>query len=298
MSPWASDVEVVTIGCGENLPQLLPTARIAHMRQAEHALRDLSERLLEAHQIPETRHQPYLLLCASALDADPAWEFADVIDKAGTVPVALAAPASTAAAHFPEAEILNASLNEPQQLDYAGAEITVQRLEHAAYLQITTALKVSWQPSHMAEGPWQAPETDAGEDSGEEGTAQEVEESEAYDLHKPEIRALGPVEVTGVDSTGHGRLQGLRRSLGSDPANPYVPRRSSGDGPCRPAVRRQAPALGRALPAGDDHLIIDVTHTVVAYRTLAGPHHDLSAARQAVATGLGVDDAAELPYRD
>lgn len=153
MSPWASDVEVVTIGFGEDLPQLLPTARIAHMRQAGHALRDLSERLLEAHQMPETQHQPYLLLCASALDADLAWEFADVIDKAGTVPFTLVAPASTAAAHFPEAEILNASLGEPQQLDYAGTEITVQRLEHAAYLQIATALKVSGQPPHPAEGP-------------------------------------------------------------------------------------------------------------------------------------------------
>ncbi|MFE5372733.1 hypothetical protein [Streptomyces mirabilis] len=91
MSPWASDVEAVTIGFGEDLPQLLPTARIAHMRHAAHALRDLSERLLEAHQMPETQHQPYLLLCASALDADLAWEFADVIDKAGTVPVTLVA---------------------------------------------------------------------------------------------------------------------------------------------------------------------------------------------------------------
>ncbi|MFF2132368.1 hypothetical protein ACFVW1_44900 [Streptomyces olivochromogenes] len=461
MSPWASDVEVVTIGFGEDLPQLLPTARIAHMRQAAHALRDLSERLLEAHQIPETQHQPYLLLCASVLDADLAWEFADVIDKAGTVPVTLVAPASTAAAHFPEAAILNASLNEPQQLDYAGAEITIQRLEHAAYLQITTALKVSGQPSHPAEGPWQevpdepdsrqqpqrlapertsapttaaptipsraadvsteifpallaastdpaglrllptaeapaeaeedpaqedpgtettadpvpaAPETDV--DSGEEGAAQEVEESEAHDLRAPEIRVLGPVEVTGVDSTGHGpriaqlaallyfrpgrsadilcsdmdpvspwsastlnaRLQGLRRSLGSDPAgNPYVPRRRSGEDPYRlsPGVRCDwtrflqlveralplgpagLPDLGRALalvrgrPFGGRPLpwaepyqqemitrIIDVAHTVAAYRTSAGPHHDLSAARQAVATGLDVDDAAELLYRD
>ncbi|MGW4994618.1 AfsR/SARP family transcriptional regulator [Streptomyces mirabilis] len=155
MSPWASDVEVVTIGFGEDLPLLLPTARIAHMRQATHALRDLSERLLEAHQMPETQHQPYLLLCASALDSDLVWEFADVIDKAGTVPVTLVAPESTAAAHFPAAEVLNASLGEPQQLDYAGTEITVQRLEHAAYLQITTALKVSGQPAHPAEGPWQ-----------------------------------------------------------------------------------------------------------------------------------------------
>ncbi|MFD7055601.1 LysM peptidoglycan-binding domain-containing protein [Streptomyces mirabilis] len=464
MSPWASDVEVVTIGFGEDLPQLLPTARIAHMRQAAHALRDLSERLLEAHQMPETRHQPYLLLCASALDADLAWEFADVIDKAGTVPVTLVAPASTAAAHFPEAAILNASLGEPQQLDYAGTEITVQRLEHAAYLQITTALKVSGQPPHPAEGPWQevpdepdsrqqpqrlvperttaptsdaatgpssaeaadvsaevfpallaastnpaglrllpttrapakakedpakkdlgtaatapspaAPERDGGEGSGEEGAAQEVEESEAHDLHAPEIRVLGPVEVTGVDSTGHGpriaqlaallyfrpgrsadilcadmdpvspwsastlnaRLQGLRRSLGSDSAgHPYVPRRSSGDDPYRlsPGVRcdwtrflqlveralplgpagltdlekaltlvRGRPFGGRPLPWAEPYQqemitrIIDVTHTVATYRTPAGPHHDLSAARQAVATGLDVDDTAELLYRD
>ncbi|MCF2435644.1 hypothetical protein LV779_18300 [Streptomyces thinghirensis] len=50
-----------------------------------HALRDLTERLLEAHQLPDTVHQPYLLLCASVLDADTAWEFADVIDKAGDI---------------------------------------------------------------------------------------------------------------------------------------------------------------------------------------------------------------------
>ncbi|MFD7283850.1 hypothetical protein ACFV80_44410, partial [Streptomyces sp. NPDC059862] len=300
MSPWAADVEVVTVGFGEDLPQLLPTARIAHMRQAAHALRDLSERLLEAHQVPETQHQPYVLLCASSLDEDTAWQFADVIDRAGAVPVTLIAPASTAAAHFPEAEILNASLSDPQNLDYAGTDITVQRLEHAAYLQITTALKVSGQPSHPAEGPWQevpdeldsmqqpaqaspqestasataaapipapaaatdvsgevfpallAASTDpsglrllspapssAGRDdesgsgteaavpsalaspaasdstdtteaaeaddpgAAEERTASEAEECEAHDLHAPEIRVLGPVEVTGVDSTGH-----------------------------------------------------------------------------------------------
>jgi hypothetical protein len=40
------------------------------------------------------------------------------------------------------------------------------------------------------------------------------------------------------------------------------------------------------------------THTVATYRTSAGPHHDLSAARQAVATGLDVDESAEILYRD
>ncbi|GAA3797415.1 hypothetical protein GCM10022403_034140 [Streptomyces coacervatus] len=468
MSPWASEVEVVTVGFGEDLPQLLPTARIAHMRQAAHALRDLSERLLEAHQMPETEHQPYLLLCASSLDADTAWQFTDAIDKAGTVPVTLIAPASTAAAHFPEAEILNASLHEPQNLDYTGVDITVQRLEHAAYLQITTALKVSGQPAHPAEGPWQnvpdepdhmkqpkqtapeeqtasaavpsvslaapsdagsgvfpalltasadpsglrllptatpstpaggdpgpgteavpappaaaettegaeAPEADAHEASLEEREGPEAEECEAHDLHAPEIRVLGPVEVTGVDSTGHGprmaqlaallffrpgrsadvlcsdmdpvspwssstlnaRLQGLRRSLGNDPAgNPYVRRRSSGEDPYQlaPGVRcdwsrflqlveralplgpsgltdlekaltlvRGRPFGGKALPWAEPYQqemvtrIIDVAHTVATHRTPAGPHHDLSTARQAVATGLDVDDTAELLYRD
>lgn len=458
MSPWAGEVEVVTIGFGEDLPQLLPTSRIAHMRQAAHALRDLSERLLEAHQMPETQHQPYVLLSASTLDADTAWEFADVIDKSGTVPVTLIAPASMAAAHFPEAEILNASLSEPQLLDSVGTSITVQRLEHAAYLQITTALKVSGQPADPAEGPWQevpdepdvgqqpdpfaaeeptvhkpdaasdlslataadtrdsevfpallAASTDpaglhllpateapgeAEEDPVENGPDAEAEEaptskapesaggedsddeSEAHDLHAPEIRVLGPVEVTGVASTGHGprsaqlaallyfrpgrsadvlcadmdpvspwsvttlnaRLQGLRRSLGNDPGgHPYVPRRSAGDDPYRlsPAVRcdwttfvqlaeralPQGPAglpdLQRALdlvrgrPFGTRPLpwaepyqqemitrIIDIAHTVATYRTPTGPHHDLAAARQAVATGLDVDESAELLYRD
>ncbi|MFC9931682.1 hypothetical protein [Streptomyces sp. NPDC127190] len=471
MSPWAAGVEVVTVGFGEDLPQLLPTARIAHMRQATHALRDLSERLLEAHQMPETQHQPYVLLCASSLDKDTAWQFADVIDRAGAVPVTLIAPASTAAARFPEAEILNASLSEPQTLDYVGTDITVQRLEHAAYQQITTALKVSGQPPHPAEGPWQdvpeelegvqqpeqappdesvaphrampalaaaadvsgdvfpallaastdpsglrllspttssveadgeadpdteqavpsAPESRAGEDFAdtaqaaeadvpatalEEPTVPATEACKAHDLHAPEIRVLGPVEVTGVDSSGHGprmaqlaallyfrpgrsadvlcadmdpvspwststlnaRMQGLRSSLGSDSnGNLYVPRRKAGDDPYRlgPGVRcdwtrflqlveralpmgpsglpdlekalslvRGKPFGGRPLPWAEPHAqemitrIIDVAHTVATYRIPAGPHHDLSAARQAVSSGLDVDETAELLYRD
>ncbi|WP_030618381.1 LysM peptidoglycan-binding domain-containing protein [Streptomyces achromogenes] len=471
MSPWAADVQVVTVGFGEDLPQLLPTARIAHMRQAVHALRDLSERLLEAHQMPETRHQPYLLLCASPLDEEVAWQFADVIGRARAVPVVLIAPANTAAAHFPEAEMLNASLSEPQNLGYVGTDITVQRLERAAYLQITTALKVSGQRPHPAEGPWQVvpeelagtqqpeqespqeavarntalsasaaasdvsgeafpallaastnpsglrllspttsevgaddeaspntgptvpstPQSRAGADSSdmpqaakadapapavEETTAPETEAGEAHDLHAPEIRILGPVEVTGVDSTGHGpriaqlaallyfrpgrsadvlcaamdpvspwststlnaRMQGLRSSLGSDSSGIlYVPRRKAGGDPYRlgPGVRcdwtRFLQLVERALPLGPSGLtdlekalrlvrgkpfggrplpwaepyaqemitrIIDVAHTVATYRIPAGPHHDLSAARQAVSTGLDVDETAELLYRD
>ncbi|MFF2217374.1 hypothetical protein [Streptomyces antibioticus] len=471
MSPWASDVEIVTVGFGEELPRLLPTARIAHMRRPSHALRDLGARLLEAHQIPETRRHPYLLLCASALDEDTSWQFADAIARAGTVPVTLIAPASTAAADFPEAAILNASLSEPQHLDPVGTDITVQRLEHAAYQQIATALKVSGQPPHTPEGPWRSvpdelnstgrpqqatppqepaavpaasipspsPEPARGAsdtvfpallaaatdpsrlrflspttssprpgdgtgadtaaassgprsptvgDSGDAAAADnnkaavaepavpEGKEHEAQALHAPQIRVLGPIEVTGVDSTGHGpkmaqlaallyfrpgrsaqvlcadmdpaspwststlnaRMQGLRSSLGSDPAgHPYVPRRKSGDDPYRlaPGVQcdwtrflqlaehalplgpsglgslekaltlvRGKPFGGRPLPWAEPlqqemlTRIIDVAHTVATYRIPAGPDHDLSAALRAVATGLDADDTAELLYRD
>ncbi|MGW4561009.1 LysM peptidoglycan-binding domain-containing protein [Streptomyces sp. NPDC004561] len=464
MSPWASEVEVVTVGFGEDLPQLLPTCRIAHMRQPAHALRDLTERLLEAHQMPDASNQPYLLLCAATLDADTAWQFADVIARAGGVPVTFIAPASSAGAYFPEAEILNASLSTPQRLDSIGTDITVQRLEHAAYEQITTALALSGQPAEPAQGPWQevpdepgpgrqsdlamaeafdgldpAADSDSGsqapaaapvtgdvtdsevfpallaasadpsglrllpaashpgqEDPGEDLAADppETEEAEvpaslvpgahgaggtaagdAHDLHAPEIRVLGPVEVDGVASSGHGpriaqlaalmyfrpnrsadalcsdmdpltpweastlnaRLRGLRSAWGNDPAgNAYVPRRRTGDDPYRlsPAVRcdwtkflqiaeralPQGPAglqdlekalgLVRGRPFGSRPLpwaepfqqemitrIIDVAHTVATYRIPAGPHHNLSAARQAIATGLDVDDSSELLYR-
>ncbi|MFE0930221.1 LysM peptidoglycan-binding domain-containing protein [Streptomyces mutabilis] len=465
MSPWAGDVEVVTVGFGEELPQLLPTTRIAHMRQPAHALRDLTERLLEAHQLPDHAHQPYLLLCASPLDADIAWELADVIDKTGDIPVTVVAPASTAAPHFPDAELLNASLSTPQPLETTGHDITIQRLEHAAYLQITTALKVAAQPAHEAEGAWKdvpgepasaeqreqgdrsaapgpvaaksgdaaAQEAEAGGEvfpallaaagptglpllpssaptsltqggdspgadtpaagtrpspgPGEEApdaeptvgapsTAAKAAEGTTDDPHAPQIRVLGPIEVTGVAGTGHGprlaqlatllffrpgrsaetlcadmdpanpwslstlnaRMQGLRRSLGSDPdGDPYVPRRKSGQDPYRlsPAVRCDwthfLQLVERALPAGPAGLpdlekalslvrgrpfggaplpwaepyqqemttrIVDVAHTVATYRTAPGPHQDLSAARRAVATGLDADQTSELIYRD
>ncbi|MEW1569691.1 hypothetical protein AB0454_43030 [Streptomyces sp. NPDC093509] len=444
MSPWAGEVEVVAVGFGDDLPQLLPTARIAHMRQPSHALRDVGERLLEAHQMPETSRQPYLVLCTASLDADAAWGFADIIDKAGAVPVTLVAPASSAAAHFPEAEILNASLDTPQRLESVGTDITVQRLDRASYLQITTALKVSAQPAHPAEGAWrdvpaepdhiQKPEDnmEATHDPAAVASAPSVEDHAHEDAfpallaattspsssplqtrqprasadadrprpvtapdaapaedsdgadsdpgpretrisQPPEIRVLGPVTVTGVDSNGHGqriaqlatllyfrpgrsahivcsdmdpvrpwtlstlhaRLGGLRRALGNNADGiPYVPRRQD-PYHLSPGVRcdwtRFEELVERALPRGQAGLhdleealalvqgppfagkplpwaepyqqemitrIIDVAHTVATYRTPAGPHHDLTAARRAVACGLDVDQTAELLYRD
>jgi hypothetical protein len=139
-------------------------------------------------------------------------------------------------------------------------------------------------------------------------------------------------------ATLNARMQGLRRALGNDPlGNSYVPRRRSGEDPYRlsPALRcdwstflhlvehalphgpdglpdleqalglvRGRPFGARPLPWAEPHQqemttrIIDTAHTVATYRTAAGPHHDLSKARHAIATGLDVDDSAELLYRD
>ncbi|MFI6358619.1 bacterial transcriptional activator domain-containing protein [Streptomyces sp. NPDC050743] len=221
-----------------------------------------------------------------------------------------------------------------------------------------------------------AAEADAPGTALEEPAAPEEEKCEAQDLHAPEIRVLGPVEVTGVDNTGHGPKMAQLATLlyfrpgrsadvlcaDMDPVHPVVdnhpqrthagPAQLTGQRhsrqplrpatqdrrrplPARPTIRcdwtrflqlaehalplgpagltdleqaltrvRGKPFGGRPLPWAEPYQqemitrIIDVAHTVATYRTPAGPHHGLTAARQAVATGLDVDDTAELLYRD
>ncbi|MFD7163642.1 LysM peptidoglycan-binding domain-containing protein [Streptomyces violascens] len=464
MSPWAEHVEIVTLGFGDELPQLLPTSRIAHKREPAHAVRDLGDWMLTAYQQPDEAALPYLLLCAAELDSDTAWQLAEALDKAGDLPVTLVASASPASHHFPNAEILDASSSELQEVDTIGLPLRLQRLDDAAFQQIAAELRISGQPPIPADGAWQnvptepaappsttpttptpaeaepasaAPTAQAGSQasaptslgafpalvtastdpaalhlvparpqasspqpadtprtSGTSGTEAEASEpvpstgsaapvgegegeaQEAHDLHAPEISVLGPVHVPGVSSSGHGpraaqlaallffkpgrradtlcvdmdplapwskktldsRLGDLRRGFGDDPhGNPYVPRRTARDdtynlspqvrcdwgrfeqlaeralagGPACVGDLERALGLVRGKPFGANALpwalphqqemitrIIDVAHTVATWRLAPGPHHDLSAARQAVATGLEVDETAEIIYRD
>ncbi|WP_438296269.1 LysM peptidoglycan-binding domain-containing protein [Streptomyces sp. HUAS TT7] len=154
MSPWAEHVEIVTLGFGDELPHLLPTSRIAHKREPAHAVRDLGDWMLTAYQQPEEAALPYLLLCAAELDSDTAWQLAEALDKAGDLPVTLVASASPTSHHFPDAEILDASSSELQDLDTIGP-IRLQRLDDAAFQQIAAELRISGQPSIPAEGAWQ-----------------------------------------------------------------------------------------------------------------------------------------------
>ncbi|MFJ8313343.1 MULTISPECIES: LysM peptidoglycan-binding domain-containing protein [unclassified Streptomyces] len=453
MSPWAQQVEIVTLGFGDELPQLLPTSRIAHKREPAHAVRDLGDWMLTAYQQPDDADQPYLLLCAAELDNDLAWQLAEALDKAGDLPVALVAPAAHAGHHFPDAPVLDASSSGLQDVEDIGLAVRLQRLEGSAFQQIAAELRISGQPPIPAEGAWQnvpgeadaptatppsapaepaeipsamadpssgpamlgafpalmtattdpaalrlvstptspapstpqtgnhldapRPDTKASLPPASVSSApDEEDEADAHDLHAPEISVLGPIQLPGVSVSGHGprvaqlaallyfkpgrsadtlcadmdpltpwskktldtRLGDLRRSFGDDAhGNPYVPRRTGRDdsyslsphvrcdwtrfeqlakhalanGPTAVGELERALSLVRGKPFGASPLpwaqphqqemvtrIVDVAHTVATWRMVPGPHHDLAAARQAIATGLEVDESAELIYRD
>ncbi|MEU8893710.1 LysM peptidoglycan-binding domain-containing protein [Streptomyces sp. NPDC048442] len=155
-SPWAANSEVLVVGFGAELPRLLPTTRIRYVEQAAHAVRDLAERAIETHQDAEDAPaRPWILIIAGSLTSDDAWALADALDKARNVPACVVLPAS-ARAHFPDADVLNADLDDtqPQQLPSLGLEVLLQRMEPAAYQDILSALATAEQPAQDANGAW------------------------------------------------------------------------------------------------------------------------------------------------
>ncbi|MDN3059413.1 LysM peptidoglycan-binding domain-containing protein [Streptomyces sp. SRF1] len=353
MSPWADQADILLIGLGRELPRLLPSSRVRHLPHAAAAIRDLGERLLEAHQDPELGAQlPWMLICAARINEDEAWQLADALDKARGLKVAAILPASGIGPLFPDAITLDARSDAAQELEALGARLRLQSVSGDAYEQLLATLSVTAQPARPATGVWEkvppeptaadplpspvegpaleeeggpgekqapdapfpaligaasdpaglrllspavpaqdrpeqdgddTPDTDAarsgaqaapdaesptGTGSAEDSSGDdEAETPAARDLHAPEIRVLGPLEVTGVGASGHGpkltelavllyfrphrdaagiceamdpmrpwspstlnaRMYGLRNKLGTDPdGNPYVPRRTRG----------------------------------------------------------------------
>ncbi|WP_415954416.1 hypothetical protein [Streptomyces sp. KLOTTS4A1] len=461
-APWAQQAELICVGFGTELQGLLPSSRLAYVREPAHAVRDLAERLLSARQFPEEAHQPYVL-CAKSLDPDSSWLLAEALQNAGDVPVALVAPSGGVTQLFPEAHVLDASADGAQHVDAVDLPVRLQRLDRSAYQQIVTAFQVASQPAEPAQGMWRnvpgesstveeaaegggqplvaavarpvvrvsagsSPTTaerssvpvafqtassepgglrlisslspvpspaaggrEPGEDEhgpgGEQPTTTPVEPDaeaaggaaavlEVEELHVPEIRVLGPVDVTELASSGQGprlaqlaallyfkadrdgdtvcadmspnnpwsrdtltaRMKDLRTRLGTDAdGEPYVPRRTARDTPFRisPRLRcdwtrfqqlaeqgldagpsglaalEKALQLVRGRPFGEHPLpwcdplrqemtvrIVDVAHTVAAWRMAPGPARDLAAARQAVTVGLTADEVSEVLFRD
>ncbi|AZP22830.1 hypothetical protein EJC51_46440 [Streptomyces aquilus] len=139
-SPWSDGLELITVGCADGLDHLLPTPALTPLPDGQHAVREATERLLEAHQSTDAGQQPLVVLSADPLTASTAWHFADLTTTPATRPLTLIAPAHTTAPHFPDAPVLDTADNRAQYLEHLDTWVTLQRLTPTAYLQITHAL--------------------------------------------------------------------------------------------------------------------------------------------------------------
>ncbi|WP_438453179.1 LysM peptidoglycan-binding domain-containing protein [Streptomyces asiaticus] len=155
MSPWADQADILLIGLGRELPRLLPTSRVRHLPHAAAALRDLGERLLEAHQDPELGAQlPWMLICAARINQDEAWQLADTLDKARGLKVATVLPASGIGPLFPDAVHLDARSDGAHEVEALGARLRLQSVSGDAYEQLLATLSVAEEPARPATGVW------------------------------------------------------------------------------------------------------------------------------------------------
>ncbi|MFD8339286.1 LysM peptidoglycan-binding domain-containing protein [Streptomyces solisilvae] len=155
MSPWADQADILLIGLGQELPRLLPSSRVRHLPHATAAIRDLGERLLEAHQDPELGAQlPWMLICAARISEDEAWQLADALDKARGLKVAAVLPASGIGPLFPDAVHLDACSDGAQEVEVLGARLRLQSVSSDAYEQLLATLSAAEEPARPATGVW------------------------------------------------------------------------------------------------------------------------------------------------
>ncbi|MBO3681727.1 LysM peptidoglycan-binding domain-containing protein [Streptomyces sp. NEAU-YJ-81] len=181
MSPWADQADILLIGLGHQLPRLLPTSRIRHLPHAAAAIRDLGERLLEAHQDPELGAQlPWMLICAARINQDEAWQLADALDKARGLKVAAVLPADGIGPLFPDAVRLDTRSDGAQEVDVLGSRLRLQSVSADAYEQLLETLSVAEQPARPATGVWEKvpPEPTASDPLPSPGEGPALEEKE------------------------------------------------------------------------------------------------------------------------
>ncbi|GAA1264537.1 LysM peptidoglycan-binding domain-containing protein [Streptomyces aureus] len=149
LGPHADHVEVVASGLGA-MGADLQAFGVQYLPDVRQAAGAFASRILEAHQDPDDREIPYVMLCGGGLDADTAWQIAETLDRSRDLtPCVLVLPAS-AASVFPDAEILDASADAPQRVSALGTDVLLQRLDAASIAQLAAAYR---QTSRSAEGP-------------------------------------------------------------------------------------------------------------------------------------------------
>ncbi|MFF6953866.1 hypothetical protein ACFZAD_35185 [Streptomyces iakyrus] len=234
-SPFAAHTRIITLGFGHDLPQLTARPHITFAPGADDAVREISEHLLEAAQLPHPERRPHLLLSTRPLDDDLAAHIADLAHKASPVPLILIAPAhSGTTTHFPQALRLNASPDKPQHLDHLDATLTVQRLPHSAYQQLIATLK----GRESADQPHQPPVPEEGSRSSLQTVAPLA--------HQDSADAAAGAGTPARADTGHSTNE-------TDDAFPAL--RAAARQPAPPSTAAAGPhaehaATGHASPAG------------------------------------------------
>ncbi|MFE1437139.1 hypothetical protein [Streptomyces sp. NPDC058739] len=141
LSPWMGTVRLITAGFGQDLPPLLPHARLTPVDEPGEAVREVSEHLLEAGQSPASAHQPCLLISARPLDPDTATRLAELLSVPGRAPVTVIAPAGGTSPDPDGTITLDAATAEAQLFEPAGCEVRLQRLDDATYQQLIYSLQ-------------------------------------------------------------------------------------------------------------------------------------------------------------
>ncbi|MGV9268099.1 LysM peptidoglycan-binding domain-containing protein [Kitasatospora sp. NPDC003701] len=163
-SAWGGHVEVRTCGFGLELQQLLPACRVMYTPSLTDATADLARVLIEAHQaVNEGGEQPlpWMVISSTTASHEELYAFADLAAKARGHRIAAVLPAEGAADFFPNAQILDASVAEPQLLEPLGMQVALQRVTDEAYRQLTAAIALTTEPARPAEGAWaQLPDPD------------------------------------------------------------------------------------------------------------------------------------------
>ncbi|GAA2349511.1 hypothetical protein OKJ48_02735 [Streptomyces kunmingensis] len=154
IGPYADYVEVMTCGMG-SMAADLRTLGVHYLADPCIAAREFTERVLDAHQNPDDRGFPYVVLCAAEVEEDVLWQLAQSLERAHQLtPCVLVLPAD-AATVFTDAETVDATTDTEQRVDALGADLILQRLHTASLAELARAARQAQRPADDPEGIWE-----------------------------------------------------------------------------------------------------------------------------------------------
>ncbi|WP_037603832.1 LysM peptidoglycan-binding domain-containing protein [Streptacidiphilus rugosus] len=152
--PWGQELQVLSSGLVDTtLPAMMATGRLRRLDTISHAVTDLADQLLTAHQDPDAA-LPWILVASDSIDQDTAWELANLIHHSPAPPIALALPGRDIGPLFPHALRLDCSSTDPQTLPTGVAPVRLQRVTETEYQILSRDLSITEQPAHPAAGAW------------------------------------------------------------------------------------------------------------------------------------------------